>query len=201
MRGIRVGVILLIAIFTASAHVISGTVNAIIPAGNFWLWITDGGIIASPTIPHSLHGKWPVNLVCSNGPIKIYELIKGPWVCKVEALNLLGAQPKPQVFWNSTIKGLECGERYLLSDVKEMISKGNQTVVMVPLSGSICKRVKVNATINGENMIINITMIPIKPWVKICPASKMIDVVLVWGKAKSVDVIVNGKEILYAKSK
>jgi hypothetical protein len=165
------------------------------------LWITSNGLIASPSLPSAPRGNWSVTLICSNGTLKIYELVKGPWICRVEALNLLGTAVRSEVFWNSTVKGVNCGERYLFSDLKQMVVKGKEVVIMIPLSGSTCKRVRTNAYVINNTMIINITTTPIKPWVKICPPSKMMDVIIAWGRAKAVKAYVDGKEVLYVKSK
>ena len=206
MESLRVGVVLLIVLSVASALALRARVNAVVPAGNFWLWITDKGLVASAEPPklNALNNTWNVNLVCSKGPLKIYELIQGPWLCRVEAVNLLGNPAKPLVFWNATIRGLKCGERYLYTDLKEMVGKGDQLVVEYPLSESICKRVSANATLINSTMVIRIKVTPIKPWVKICPPSKMLDVILAWGKAKGVEVYVNGQltfKQFYKKSK
>jgi len=206
MRRLRVGVFLLIVLVSVNALVLNARINAIVPADKYWLWITDKGLIASPTLPrpNELNATWSVSLVCSKGPLKIYELTRGPWVCKVEAVNLLGTQVKPMVFWNATIKGLKCNERYLYSNIKEMVTNGTQLVVEYPLADSICKRVSTNATIVNSTMIIHINITSIKPWVKICPPSNMLDVVIAWGRAKGVKVYVNNQlvfEKYYSKSK
>ncbi len=204
MSHLRVWVLIAALTLTVNAYVISGSIRAVIPAGNIWLWVTNDGLIASPTAPQSpsaVSGNWSVTLVCTKGPLKIYELTKGPWVCTVEALDLLGTPLKPKVYWNASLSKVKCGERYLYSDLESSVRNGTQVVLFYPLSGSTCKRVQAYGKIVNDTMIIYVNVTSIKPWIKICPPSKLVDVVVAWGQAKSVAVEVNGKRVFYAKSK
>jgi hypothetical protein len=176
--------------------VLNASVNAIVPLKNGWVMITSEGIILSAELPSALTGLWSVRPIYVIENFGIYELIKGPWVCKVEAINLLGAQLRPKVYWNSSLRDIKCGERYLFNDIEDMIVKGNLTVVVIPLDSSTCKRVIATASIINDTMKVNVTLLPIKPWVNICPPSKLVDVVIVWGVSNNVVAYVNNKEVL-----
>ncbi len=166
------------------------TIKALVPTTDSWYWITNRGIVIANGPPEKLHGTWNVKEISKN----VFVLANNVDACKVEALALTNI-PKPLVYKNSTIH-IECGKRYLYSDLVKAIKKGKGIVVIYPLPGETCKEISFSAEVRNKTLVLNITIRKIKNWLDICPPSKLVDVVVAWGNAEAVKVYVNGKETL-----
>ena len=204
--------ILLMASILVAANtptVISGEVKALIPSNGHWIWILNDSMIISNSLPESLRGSWEVVPLNVPPGVYVYALSKGPWICKIEALNLLGKEVKPIVIENASIPNLQCNSRYLWGNLRDLVGKGDYLVLFMPLgqdlisslgsfSSSVCLDVEYNATIENSTMVVNVTAKPLKPWIRICPPSKLVDVIVAWGKAKEVEVYFNGKVVFHS---
>ena len=211
MRHLLILLITLILTFATSPTVISENIKALIPSNGYWIWVLNDSIIISKSLPKSLHGTWEVVPINSPPGVNVFVLDKGPWICKIEALNLLGKEVKPILIENASIPRLQCNSRYLWGNLRDLVDKGKYLVLFVPLSqdllnalgsfsSSVCLDIKYNATITNSTMIINITARPLKPWIRICPPSKLVDVIVAWGRAKNVEVYFNGKVVFHSSN-
>lgn len=176
--------------FSLSAFPLNLTIKALVPTAKSWYWITNRGVVIAEGPPERLKGTWNVKEISKN----VFVLAGKVDACKVEALALTSI-PKPVVYKNSTIS-IECGQRYLYSDLVKAVRKGKGIVVIYPLPGETCKEINFNARVLNETLVLNITIKKIKNWLDICPPSKLVDVIVAWGDAKAVKVYVNGKETL-----
>ncbi len=193
--------------------VIRGEVRALIPSHGSWLWVLNDSLVISPSPPRTLNGTWKVIPVNCFPGVNLNVLVKGPWVCKIEALNLLGKEVKPIVITNASIPKLKCDSRYLWGNLKDLVDKGNYLVIFFPISGdltsslgsfssSICLKIDYNATIVNSTLVLRVTAKPLKQWIRICPPSKLVDVIVAWGEARDVKAYFNGKLVFqFSKTK
>jgi len=93
-----------------------------------------------------------------------------------------------------------CEGRYLFSQLLDSVVKGNGTVVIYPLENTICKRVQIDVANENSTLLVTVHIKKIKAWLDICPPSKLTDVVVAWGKARAVKVVIDGKVALEARS-
>ncbi len=202
----RASILLLMALAIATVVVTASTiklrtqVSALVPAGKGWVAVTQEGLLFLDRVPKSKVLSMVVREVCTYDGVKLLVPTTKPLVCRVEALGLLKS-PVATIFWNSTlISNFTCNKRYLFMQLLGSVKKGNDVVVFYPLENSICKNVQVDATVSNDTLTINITMTKLKPWLSICPPSKLYDVVVAEGKAKAVKIIVNNKVVLEERS-
>ncbi|ALU12585.1 hypothetical protein EYM_05440 [Ignicoccus islandicus DSM 13165] len=208
MRSLLVLVIASLLAEAFSSTVISGEVRALIPTGEQWIWVLNNSVVIASSPPNQLNGTWKVVSIEAPPGVNAYVLVKGPWICKIEALNLLGTEVKPIVISNASIPKIRCDTRYLWGNLRDLVGKGNYLVVFIPLSqdlisalgsfsSSVCLDVEYNAILENSTMVVNVTAKPLKPWIRICPPSKLVDVIVAWGEATQVDVYFNGRKVFH----
>ncbi|NPA85264.1 MAG: hypothetical protein GXO07_04570 [Crenarchaeota archaeon] len=194
MKG-RVIFLLFLPIALATMRM-TASVNSLVPVEGGWIAVTDKGLLVLKSVPENATLDMVVKEVCNVPYVKVYVPADTPWACTVEALSLLN-KPEPVVSWKSVpLPNLTCGQRYLFSQVLASTAEGNGTTVIYPIDNSICKRVSVDAFVANRTLVIDVKVEKIKPWLDICPPSKVYDVVIAWGNASKVKIIINGKVVL-----
>ena len=197
---IAVFMLALSALALASTLNITAKVNALVPTKNSWLAITSEGLIVLPQPTNLTVIRAVVKTLCNTPYVSLYVPTNAPGSCVVEALTLL-SQPKRVVAWNASLaSNFTCRARYLFSELVSSITNGTNVVVVYPLENTICKRVSVDSRIVNNTLVVDIKIKKLKPWLDICPSSKLIDVVVAWGKAEKVRVLVNGNVELEERS-
>ena len=191
--------LLLLPALMATAR-LSVHINSLVPTGGEWVAVTDKGMVVLNEIPHNATLNSVVKEICKTPYLNVYVTVNAPWACTVEALSLL-KKPEPLVQWNATpSNNITCGQRYLFFQLTSSLVKGEGVTLVYPLDNTICKRVYVDASISNNTLIVRINIKKIKPWLDICPPSKIYDVVIAWGRANKVVVYVNGKIALEERS-
>jgi len=191
--------LLLLPAVMASAR-LNVHINSLVPTGGEWIAITNKGLVVLKEIPHNATLSSVVKEICKTPYLNVYVAVNAPWACTVEALSLL-KKPEPIILWNSTpSNNITCDQRYLFSQLLSSIVKGKGATLIYPLDNTICKRVYVDASITNNTLVVRITVKKIKPWLDICPPSKVYDVVIAWGKADRVVVFINDKIVLEERS-